>query len=199
MSNISVIYAPKNINQTKEKPMLNLDQFVAQDFRLAEVISSPILWRGAVYQSNADWLEVRIEKLQNHLRLNLSLLINTDEDFNTDNDTAGSFNIPYETLAQTYSKTVEEIKNTNVVYKGDGEVEYQDDFDENDDDWDDDDNCDDDGNQDATSIDESDNNYIKFVLFQSQDPDEWYEEFNGQKCLKLDNIILDLLNSCYGK
>lgn len=95
MSNISVIYAPKNINQTKEKPMLNLDQFVAQDFRLAEVISSPILWRGAVYQSNADWLEVRIEKLQNHLRLNLSLLINTDEDFNTDNDTAGSFNIPY--------------------------------------------------------------------------------------------------------
>ena len=187
MSNISVIYAPKNTNQTKEKPMLNLDQFVAQDFRLAEVISSPILWRGEVYQSNADWLEVRIEKLQNHLRLNLSLLINTDEDFNTDNDTAGSFNIPYETLAQTYSKTVEEIKNTNVVYKGDGEVEYQDDFDEDDDD------------QYATSVDESDNNYIKFVLFQSQDPDEWYEEFNGQKCLKLDNIILDLLNSCYGK
>ena len=168
MSNISVIYAPKNINQTKEKPMLNLDQFVAQDFRLAEVISSPILWRGEVYQSNADWLEVRIEKLQNHLRLNLSLLINTDEDFNTDNDTAGSFNIPYETLAQTYSKTVEEIKNTNVVYKGDGEV------------------------------DDEDEDYIKFVLFQSEDPDEWYEEFNGQKCLKLDNIILNLLNSCYG-
>lgn len=168
MSNISVIYAPKNTNQTKEKPMLNLDQFVAQDFRLAEVISSPILWRGEVYQSNADWLEVRIEKLQNHLRLNLSLLINTDEDFNTDNDTAGSFNIPYETLAQTYSKTVEEIKNTNVVYKGDGEV------------------------------DDEDEDYIKFVLFQSEDPDEWYEEFNGQKCLKLDNIILNLLNSCYG-
>lgn len=168
MSNISVIYAPKNTNQTKEKPMLNLDQFVAQDFRLEEVISSPILWRGEVYQSNADWLEVRIEKLQNHLRLNLSLLINTDEDFNTDNDTAGSFNIPYETLAQTYSKTVEEIKNTNVVYKGDGEV------------------------------DDEDEDYIKFVLFQSEDPDEWYEEFNGQKCLKLDNIILNLLNSCYG-
>lgn len=148
--------------------MLNLDQFVAQDFRLAEVISSPILWRGEVYQSNADWLEVRIEKLQNHLRLNLILLINTDEDYNTDNDTAGSFNIPYETLAQTYSKTVEEIKNTNIVYKGDGEV------------------------------DDEDEDYIKFVLFQSEDPDEWYEEFNGQKCLKLDNIILDLLNSCYG-
>lgn len=148
--------------------MLNLDQFVAQDFRLAEVIPSPILWRGEVYQSNADWLEVRIEKLQNHLRLNLILLINTDEDYNTDNDTAGSFNIPYETLAQTYSKTVEEIKNTNIVYKGDGEV------------------------------DDEDEDYIKFVLFQSENPDEWYEEFNGQKCLKLDNIILDLLNSCYG-
>ena len=148
--------------------MLNLDQFVAQDFRLAEVISSPILWRGEVYQSNADWLEVRIEKLQNHLRLNLTLLINTDEDYNTDNDTAGSFNIPYETLAQTYSKTVEEIKNTNIVYKGDGKVN------------------------------DEDEDYIKFVLFQSEDPDEWYEEFNGQKCLKLDNIILDLLNSCYG-
>ena len=175
--------------------MLNLDQFVAQDFRLAEVISSPILWRGEVYQSNADWLEVRIEKLQNHLRLDLTLLINTDEDLSTDNDPAGSFNIPYDTLAKTYSKTVEEIKNTNVLYKGDGEVEYQDDFDEDedDDDWDDDDV------QDATSVDESDNNYIKFVLFQSQDPDEWYEEFNGQKCLKLDNIVLDLLNSCYGK
>lgn len=156
------------LTKQKGKTMLNLDQFVAQDFRLAEVISSPILWRGEVYQSNADWLEVRIEKLQNHLRLNLTLLINTDEDYNTDNDTAGSFNIPYETLAQTYSKTVEEIKNTNIVYKGDGEV------------------------------DDEDEDYIKFVLFQSEDPDEWYEEFNGQKCLKLDNIILDLLNSCYG-
>lgn len=168
--------------------MLNLDQFVAQDFRLAEVISSPILWRGEVYQSNADWLEIRIEKLQNHLRLDLTLLINTDEDYNTDNDSAGSFNIPYETLAKTYSKTVEEIKNTNVVYKGDGKVEYGDD---------DDDNCDDD-DQETTSVDESDNDYIKLVLFQNEDPDEWYEEFNGQKCLKLDNIILDLLNSCYG-
>lgn len=167
--------------------MLNLDQFVAQDFRLAEVISSPILWRGEVYQSNADWLEVRIEKLQNHLHLDLTLLINTDEDLNTDNDPAGSFNIPYDTLAKTYSKTVEEIKNTNVLYKGDGEVEYN----ECDDDWDD--------SQDATSTNESDNTYIKFVLFQSQDPDEWYEEFNGQQCLKLDNIVLDLLNSCYGK
>ena len=97
--------------------MLNLDQCVAQNFRLAEVISSPILWRGEVYQSNADWLEVRIEKLQNHLRLDLTLLINTDDDLNTDNDTAGSFNIPYEMLAETYSKTVEEIKNTNVVYR----------------------------------------------------------------------------------
>lgn len=157
------------LTKQKGKTMLNLDQFVAQDFRLAEVISSPILWRGEVYQSNADWLEVRIEKLQNHLRLNLTLLINTDEDYNTDNDTAGSFNIPYETLAQTYSKTVEEIKNTNIVYKGDGKV------------------------------DDEDEDYIKFVLFQSEDPDEWYEEFNGQKCLKLDNIVLDLLNSCYGK
>lgn len=167
--------------------MLNLDQFVAQDFRLAEVISSPILWRGEVYQSNADWLEVRVKKLQNHLCLVLNLLINTDDDFNTDNDMAGSFNIPYDMLAKTYSKTVEEIKNTNVVYKGDGEVEYN----ECDNDWDD--------GQDATSTNESDNTYIKFVLFQSQDPDEWYEEFNGQQCLKLDNIVLDLLNSCYGK
>ena len=64
-----------------------------------------------MYQSNTDWLEVRIEKLQNHLRLNLNL-INTNEDYNTDNNFAGSFNIPYEALAKTYSKTVEEIKNS---------------------------------------------------------------------------------------
>lgn len=160
--------------------MLNLDQFVAQNFRLTQVITSPILWCGEVYHSNADWLEVRIEKLQNHLRLNLNLLINTDEELNTDNDFAGSFNIPYEALAKTYSKTVEEIKNTNVVYKGNGEVEYVD-------------------YDDQTSIDENNNNYIKFSLFQSNDPAEWYEEFNGQECLKLENIVLDLLNSCYGK
>lgn len=184
---MGIISILTNINKTKGKTMLNLDQCVAQNFRLAEVISSPILWRGEVYQSNADWLEVRVEKLQNHLRLNLNLLINTDDDLNTDNDTAGSFNISYEMLAETYSKTVEEIKNTNVVYKGDGEVEYN----ECDNDWNDD--------QDATSTNESDNTYIKFVLFQSQDPAEWYEEFNGQECLKLENIILDLLNSCYSK
>lgn len=182
MSNISVIYTPKNINQTKEKPMLNLDQFIEQRLSLSEVISAPILWGDKVYQSNAVGLEIRTEKLPNHLHLKLDLLINIDKDGNCDNDYIGSLRIPYETLAKTYSKTVEQIKNTYVDYNGDGVIEYQDE------------------EQDVDNINKSNSkNYIKFSLFRMQDPTEWYEEVDGQECLKLDNIVLDLLNSCYGK
>lgn len=40
---------------------------------------------------------------------------------------------------------------------------------------------------------------IKFSLFQGDDPAEWYEEFDGKNCLKIENVIQDLLNNCYGK
>ena len=150
--------------------MLDLNQFVNSANQPTEVIFSNLLWRGGMYQTNADWLKIDITKHPEHLELKLNLLINTDEDLNTDNDSIGTIIIPFIAIAEEYGKTVKETKNIAVAY----------------DNWD-------------IAETQEENKYIKFSLFQNNDPAKWYEEFDGKNCIKIENVIQDLLNNCYGK
>lgn len=167
--NFSIICPIKQNILLGEIFMLDFNQFVTSANQPAEVIFSNLLWRGGIYQTNADWLEIDITKHPAHLELKLNLLINTDDDLNTDDDPIGTIVIPFITLAEEYGKTVKEIKDTVIVYDNEDAVKEQD-----------------------------EDEYIKFALFQD-DPVEWYEEFDGKNCLKIENVIQDLLNNCYGK
>lgn len=42
--------------------MLDLNQFVNSANQPTEVIFSNLLWRGGMYQTNADWLKIDITK-----------------------------------------------------------------------------------------------------------------------------------------